>query len=229
MVAQKMSSRQKNDAMLRTIEAESSFTRGWTGRASMRAEVMGAMRLVAREEFVPPSLAAMAYDNTPLPIGRGQTISQPFIVALMTDLLCPEQGDVILEIGCGSGYQAAILSLLVRRVYTVEIIPSLAKKARNLLQRLGYNNVEVRQGDGYMGWPEHAPYDGILVTAAATHVPPALKEQLKPGGRMIIPVGLPYAAQKLLVLEKDEKGKFTARDVLSVSFVPLTREQMTDA
>lgn len=219
-----MSNRQKIDAMLHTIEVECSFTKGYTGRASLLPEVMEAMRLVSRQDFVPPSLTAMAYENTPLPIGKGQTISQPFIVALMTDLLCPEKGDVVLEVGAGSGYQAAILSLLVRQVYTIEIIPSLAERARDLLQRLGYGNVDVRQGDGYNGCSEHAPFDGILVTAAATHVPPSLQEQLKPGGRLIIPIGPPYVVQELLVLEKDQQGMFSTRDVLPVSFVPLTRE-----
>ena len=221
-----MSTRQKIEAMLHTIEVECSFTKGFTGRASLVPEVMEAMRLVSRHDFVPPALTAMAYENTPLPIGKGQTISQPFIVALMTDLLCPEKGDVILEVGAGSGYQAAILSLLVRQVYTLEIIPALAEKAMDLLQKLGYENVEVRQGDGYNGWPEHAPFDGIIVTAAATHVPTSLKEQLKPGGRLIVPVGLPFMHQELLVLEKDEQGVFSTRDVLPVSFVPLTREEI---
>lgn len=219
-----MSNREKIDAMLQTIEVECSFSKGFTGRASLLPEVMEAMRLVSRHDFVPPSLTAMAYENTPLPIGKGQTISQPFIVALMTDLLCPEKGDVVLEVGAGSGYQAAILSLLVRQVYTIEIIPALAERARDLLQMLGYGNVEVRQGDGYNGWPEHAPFDGILVTAAATHVPPSLQEQLKPGGKLIIPIGPPSMVQELLVLEKDQQGMFSTRDVLPVSFVPLTRE-----
>jgi len=210
--------------MLKTIEAEYSFTKGWTGLASLQPEVMAAMRLVSREEFVPPSLKAMAYENTPLPIGNGQTISQPFIVALMTDLLCPKKGDVILEVGAGSGYQAALLSLLVRQVYTIEKNPDLAERARDLLQKLGYGNVEVRLGDGYKGWPEHAPFDGIIVTAAATHVPLSLQEQLKPGGRLIIPVGPPYETQELLALKKDENGEFSTRNVLPVSFVPLTRD-----
>ena len=221
-----MMSRQKIDAMLQTIEAECRVTQGFTGLSSLRPEVMAAMRLVSRQEFVPPNLTVMAYENSPLPIGNGQTISQPFIVALMTDLLCPEKGDVILEVGAGSGYQAAILSRLVKQVYTLEIIPALAEKAAEVLQRLGYENVEVRQGDGYKGWPEHAPFDGIIVTAAASHVPPALQEQLKPGGKLIIPIGLPYSFQELLVLEKDQKGIFSTRNVLSVSFVPLTHAQI---
>jgi protein-L-isoaspartate(D-aspartate) O-methyltransferase len=221
-----MSNRQKIDAMLQTIEAEFRVTKGFTGRSSLQPEVMEAMRLVARQEFVPPILTAMAYENSPLPIGKGQTISQPFIVALMTDLLCPERGDVILEVGAGSGYQAAILSRLVRQVYTLEIIPTLAARAAEVLQRLGYENVEVRQGDGYNGWPEHAPFDGIIVTAAASHVPLPLQKQLKPGGRLILPLGLPYSFQELVVLEKDQKGMFSTRNVLPVSFVPLTRAEI---
>ena len=221
-----MMNRQKIDAMLQTIEAECRITQGFTGLSSLRPEVMEAMRLVSRQEFVPPSLTAMAYENSPLPIGNGQTISQPFIVALMTDLLRPEKGDVILEVGAGSGYQAAILSRLVKQVYTLEIIPALAEKAAKVLQRLGYDNVEVRQGDGYKGWPEHAPFDGIIVTAAASHVPLPLQEQLKPGGRLIIPIGQPYSFQDLLVLEKDQKGIFSTRNVLSVSFVPFTRAEI---
>ena len=219
-----MINRQKIDAMLQTIEAECWFTKGFTGRASLQPEVMEAMSLVARQDFVPHSLSSMAYENSPLPIGNGQTISQPFIVALMTDLLCPDKGDVILEVGAGSGYQAAILSLLVKQVYTIEIIPALAERATKVLQGLGYDNVEVRHGDGYKGWSDHAPFDGIIVTAAASHVPPALKEQLKPGARLIIPIGLPYMPQELMVLEKDQKGVFSTKDVLPVSFVPLTRE-----
>ncbi len=219
-----MSNRQKIDAMLQTIEAECLLTRGITGRPSLQAKVMEAMRLVSREDFVSPDLKAMAYENTPLPIGNGQTISQPFIVALMTDLLNPEKGDIILEVGAGSGYQAAILSVLVKQIYTIEIIPALAERARDLLQKLGYINVDVSQGDGYQGLPELAPFDGIIVTAAVSHVPSALKDQLKPGGRLVIPVGHPYEAQQLLVIEKDEKGLFTTENVLPVSFVPFTRE-----
>ncbi len=219
-----VSNRQKAEAMLATIEAECQLTKGMTGRAFLQPKVMEAMRLVSREDFVSPDLKAMAYENTPLPIGNGQTISQPFIVALMTDLLNPEKEDTILEVGAGSGYQAAILSVLVKQIYTIEIIPALAERARNLLQKLGYMNVDVRQGDGYQGWPELAPFDGIIVTAAVSHVPPALTDQLKPGGRLVIPIGHPYEAQQLLVIEKDEKGLLTTENVLPVSFVPFTRE-----
>ena len=213
------------DEMLRTIDAESRLTQGFTGRAALRPEVMEAMGRVPREEFVPEHLKPMAYENHPLPIGKGQTISQPFIVALMTDLLNPDPDDVILEVGAGSGYQAAVLSLLVKQVYTLEIIPSLADITSARLRKLSYHNIEIRQGDGHRGWPEHAPFDGIIVTATAPHVPPALKEQLKPGGRIVIPVGYTDLPQKLLVLKKDENGKFTTRNILPVSFVPLTGEE----
>ncbi|MEW6519125.1 MAG: protein-L-isoaspartate(D-aspartate) O-methyltransferase [Thermodesulfobacteriota bacterium] len=215
-------SRQDIDEMLRTIEAECRYTKGITGVAAIRPQVLEAMGQVLREQFVPPFYKAMAYDNMPLPIGHGQTISQPFIVALMTELLRPAQDDVILEVGTGCGYQAAILSLLVKQVYSLEIVAALAGGAAERLRRLGYHNVEVRRGDGYAGWQEHAPFDGIIVTAAAAHVPLALQEQLKPGGRLVIPVGLPAMTQELLVLEKDKKGEITSRDVLSVAFVPLT-------
>jgi len=219
-----MADRAQVDEMLRTIDAECWYTKGLTGRSVLRPEVMEAMGNVPRDEFVPEHLKYMAYANTPLPIGNGQTISQPFIVALMTDLLCPDKDDIVLEVGAGSGYQAAILSLLVSKVYTLEIVSTLAVKAARRLRKLGYHNVEIRHGDGYQGWPEHAPYDGIIVTAAAAHVPPPLKDQLKPGGRMVIPVGLQYRPQDLLLLEKDERGKVSTRSILSVAFVPLTDE-----
>ncbi len=208
--------------MLRTIEIETRMTQGSTGLAALRPAVMDAMSTVPRHQFVPGYLRPHAYANGPLPIGNGQTISQPFIVALMTDLLCPEPGDVMLEVGAGSGYQAAVLSLLVDKLYSMEIIPGLAREAGKRLKDLGYANVEVRQGDGYHGWPEHAPYDGIIVTAAASHVPRPLQEQLKVGGRLVIPVGLPHYTQELLVLEKESDERFISSDVLSVAFVPLT-------
>ncbi|MEN8199398.1 MAG: protein-L-isoaspartate(D-aspartate) O-methyltransferase [Thermodesulfobacteriota bacterium] len=219
-----MTFRTSIDDMLRTIELECGFTRGYTGRGALYPRVMEAMRRVPRHEFVPTGMKDAAYSNSPLPIGNGQTISQPFIVGLMTDLLDPKEDDVILEVGCGCGYQAAILSLLVRRVYSIEIIESLAEKAEARLARLGYDNVEVRYGDGYRGWPEHAPYDGIIVTAGAEHIPPFLKEQLAPGGRLVIPVGFRRRAQELLLLEKDEHGNFTTSDILPVAFVPFTGE-----
>lgn len=208
--------------MLRTIERECEYTRGLTGIKTFQKRVMDAMSEVPRDKFVPENMKPYAYDNSPLPIGNGQTISQPYIVALMTDLLLPEKEDVILEVGAGSGYQAAILAQLAKRIYTIEIIPSLANQANDRLKKLGYKNVEVHPGDGYQGFPEQAPFDGIIVTAAASHVPPPLQEQLKPGGRLVIPVGLPHSIQHLMLIEKDENGEITSREILAVSFVPLT-------
>jgi len=184
--------------------------------------VRRAMREVPRHRFVPGSLLRSAYDDQPLPIGFGQTISQPYIVALMTQLLkLPPRGARVLEVGTGSGYQAAVLSPLAAEVYTIEIIPGLARSAASRLMELGYANVHVREGDGYYGWREHAPYDGIVVTAAATHVPPPLIEQLKEGGRMAIPVGSVFFAQYLMVVEKKD-GKVPTQSVIPVRFVPLT-------
>ena len=204
------------------IEQDAAATADATGRPRFSARVMDAIDAVPRHRFVPEHELENAYANRPLPIGYGQTISQPYIVALMTELLEPESGDVVLEVGTGSGYQAAVLAELVARVYTIEIVPPLAKSAGLRLNRLGYTNVEVRLGDGYHGWPEHGPFDGIIVTAAANAIPPPLIEQLKPGGRMLIPVGAPFSAQELIVLSKDAKGKVTTRSVLPVAFVPLT-------
>ena len=214
--------------MLQTIESECRFTYGLTGVRSIRKSVMEAMAAVPREDFVPPEMKPYAYDNSPLPIGEGQTISQPFIVALMTHLLFPARDDVVLEVGAGSGYQAAVLSKLVRQVYSVEVIPSLAEKAKRRLKRLGYDNVEVLSADGYWGLEEHAPYDGIIVTAAASHIPPSLQEQLKVGARLVIPVGLVYMPQQLMTIEKIEEGKFYNTNILAVAFVPLTGGKKKD-
>jgi len=210
----------KINELLAQIENDCRLTRGYTGRSSFMPEVMKAIARIPREEFVPHHLKPLSYENSPLPIGEGQTISQPFIVALMTDLLCPGSNDTVLEIGAGSGYQAAVLSQLVKKLYTVEIVPSLAQNAAQLLERLGISNVEVKQGDGSLGWPEHAPYDSIIVTAAAAEIPPALKGQLKPGGRLVIPVGYPGQTQQLMLIEKDSAGNFSSRSILPVAFVP---------
>jgi protein-L-isoaspartate(D-aspartate) O-methyltransferase len=183
--------------------------------------VLAALRSVPRHEFVPRELSHMAYSNRPLPIGLGQTISQPFIVALMTDLLQVKPSDRVLEIGTGSGYQAAVLSLLVREIYSIEIVAELGKSAALSLSRLGYASITTRIGDGYQGWEEHAPYDAIIVTAAPNHVPPALIAQLKPGGRLVIPVGELF--QELMVIVKAADGTTTSRRVVPVRFVPLTR------
>jgi protein-L-isoaspartate(D-aspartate) O-methyltransferase len=185
--------------------------------------VIEALRAVPRHEFVPPELRDAAYLNQPLPIGHGQTISQPYIVALMTQLLELEPGDKTLEIGTGSGYQAAVLAEIVESVFTIEIIEPLATSAEVRLQRLGYDAVHRRHGDGYFGWPEHGPFDGIVVTAAATHIPPPLVEQLAVGGRMVIPVGPPFRTQQLMLLEKRADGSVTQRSIAPVAFVPFTR------
>lgn len=192
------------------------------GLARMSAPVRQVMGRVPRHAFVPESLRDYAYTDRPLPIGHGQTISQPYIVALMTDLLEPGKEDVVLEVGTGSGYQAAVLAELVREVYSIEIIEPLAEGAAGRLRRLGYDNVTVRTGDGYDGWPEHAPFDGIVVTAAASHVPPPLIAQLRPGGRMVIPVGAPFQVQHLMLVKKDMAGEVHSELLLPVRFVPLT-------
>ena len=208
-------------ALIDEIVSETAETATLTGRETLSPKLLAALAKVRREAFVPASEVQLAYLNTPLPIGHGQTISQPFIVAIMTELLDPEPEDVVLEIGSGSGYQAAILAELVHKVYGVEIVPELVKNARRALADEGYRNVEIRCGDGNDGWPEHAPYDAIIVTAGAADVPPALLSQLKPGGRMIIPVGELYAIQRLVLITKDAAGKIDQKDVLGVAFVPL--------
>ncbi|MGK9169200.1 protein-L-isoaspartate(D-aspartate) O-methyltransferase [Inquilinus limosus] len=195
---------------------------GPLGSEGIDPPVLSVMRQVPRHEFVPDESRDEAYENRPLPIGYGQTISQPYVVALMTDLLEPGKDDVVLEIGTGSGYQAAVLSPLVRHVYTIEIVEPLAKQAAERLKALGYGNVVTRHGDGYYGWPEHGPFDGIVVTAAASHIPPPLVHQLKPGGRMVIPVGPPFMTQNLMLVTKDGEGKVRTEVLLPVSFVPLT-------
>jgi protein-L-isoaspartate(D-aspartate) O-methyltransferase len=193
-------------------------------RGVRNTRVLQAMRTVPRHEFVPDAHKASAYSDAPLPTSQGQTISQPYIVALMTELADPKPEHRVLEVGTGSGYQAAILSGLVREVYSIELVPELAASAKRRLDRLGFKNVQVRQGDGYLGWPEAAPFDSILVTAGANEVPQPLVTQLKPGGRMIIPVGGSSLDQVLKVVEKDAAGKVTTRDVIPVRFVPLLRQ-----
>jgi protein-L-isoaspartate(D-aspartate) O-methyltransferase len=207
--------------MLADIRAEVAYTRSMIGRDKLSDRVMAAMSGVPRDEFVPDELKTAAFDNGPLPIGCGQTISQPYIVALMSDLVVPRSGQTVLEIGTGSGYQTAVLSLLCQTVYSVEVVPALADAAARRLAGMGYTNVYLRQGNGYEGWPEHAPFDGIIVTAAAPYVPDALIEQLKPGGRLVIPVGLPHMRQELMVLTKGAKGDMRTDSILGVAFVPL--------
>jgi len=207
--------------MLADIERETALTVSYTGVGRIDPEVLAVMAEIPREEFVLPELRAYAYDNRPLPIDHEQTISQPYIVALMTHLLRPRPGHRLLEIGTGSGYQSAILSRLADKVYSIDRIPELAAEARRTFDRLGYTNIENIAGNGYQGWPEHAPYDGIVVTAAASHIPPALIEQLAPGGRLVIPVGPPFGHQELMMIEKDAAGELDTSDILPVAFVPM--------
>ena len=207
--------------MLRTIEAECRWTAGLTGIASVRPAILDAMADVPRDAFVPPGIQTHAFANNALPIGEGQTISQPFIVALMTDLLNPAPGHSVLEIGTGSGYQAAILARLVGQVWSIEIIPALAREAAERLQRLGFDNVAVRSGDGYLGWPEHAPYDAIVVTAGAPDVPKPLLEQLAVGGRLVIPVGESSYVQTLLRVRRRGEHEYSREELFGVCFVPL--------
>ncbi len=209
--------------MIRVIERHARATARTLGRRHIDAAVLRVMGQTPRHLFVPERLREEAYADRPLPIGYGQTISQPYIVALMTDLLRPEPGHVVLEIGTGSGYQAAVLGELVDRVYSIEIVPELAERAASDLDGLGYANVSVRAADGYHGWLEHGPYDGIVVTAAASHIPPPLVAQLKPGGRMVIPVGASFRVQQLMLVEIDRDGKVRTEALLPVRFVPFTR------
>jgi len=209
--------------MLMDIERELRYTRDYVGQDAFGERVLAALAQVPRHYFVPPELQEAAYDNGPLPIGHGQTISQPYIVALMTDLLRPRPDDVVLEVGTGSGYQTAVLARLVRQVYSLEIVAALASAAASRLRQLGCANVEVHNSDGYAGWPARAPYDGIIVTAAAPYIPAALLAQLKPGARMVIPVGEQGGVQELLLVEKGADGAISRRAVLPVAFVPLVQ------
>lgn len=207
--------------LLAEIEAEARDTKCWTGREAFSGAVMEAMARVPRHEFVRPGDEAAAYVNRPLGIGHGQTISQPYIVAVMTDFLDLGPADRVLEIGTGSGYQAAVLAEVSGRVYTVEVIESLARAADARLRRLGYDTVEVLTGDGNQGWPEEAPFDAVMVTAAPRAIPDALVEQLKVGGRMVIPIGRAHWTQTLYLGVKGEDGKLRANKTLPVAFVPL--------
>jgi len=210
-------------AMVAEVEYYARIGRDTEGAAFSDA-VLDVLSSVPRHEFVRDAEKRFAYENRPLPIGHGQTISQPYIVALMTELVMPDRDDVVLEIGTGSGYQAAVLADLVAHVYTIEIIEPLASSASERLARLGYDNVTTKLGDGYYGWEAHAPFDAIVVTAAASHVPPPLIQQLRPGGRMVIPVGGRFMTQQLLLIEKTAKDEIITRQVAAVRFVPLTGE-----
>ena len=218
----------KLQRMIATIESEQAATRHLTGRGPFAERIMAAMREVPRDRFVPEELRFSAYANGPLPIGHGQTISQPYIVALMTDLLEPKPDQMVLEVGTGSGYQTAILSRLYRQVYSVELISELGEAAAARFRELGYDNIEIRIGNGYRGWPEHAPYDAIMVTAAAPFIPEALEQQLRPGGRMVIPVGQPHGPQQLMRLDKTPEGDTRRTPILQVAFVPLVDRATTE-
>jgi protein-L-isoaspartate(D-aspartate) O-methyltransferase len=215
---------QARQQLIELINLDVQDTSLYLDKEALDPRVMAAMARVPRHEFVPAGQRKHAYDNRPLPIGYGQTISQPYIVALMSDLIKLQPGDRVLEIGTGSGYQAAILAELTAQVYSIEIIEELGKEAGERLSRLGYDNVTLRIGDGYYGWEEQAPFDAIVVTAAASHVPPPLVAQLKPGGRMVIPVGSRFLTQQLVLVEKQADGQLITRQILPVRFVPLTGE-----
>ncbi len=215
---------ERRTALIDEIERVVRETHSYTGRDSLDPKVLRAIAAVPRHEFVPRELAAHAYENRPLPIGEGQTISQPYIVALMTDLADVDREDVVLEVGTGSGYQAAVLAHLVDRVYTIVFVEALGRNAERVLARLGYDNVSVRIGDGYAGWPDAAPFDAILVTAAPDAVPQPLIDQLRPGGRLVVPVGPQDDVQSLQVIEKNADGTLTTTNVLPVQFVPFTRD-----
>jgi protein-L-isoaspartate(D-aspartate) O-methyltransferase len=212
------------EARERMVEQDIART-GWAREGVKNETVLNAMRTVLRHEFVPEPDRGDAYADRPLPIGHGQTISQPYIVAYMTEMLGLKPEHTVLEIGTGSGYQAAVLAEIAAKVYSIEIVKPLAERATDTLKKQGYDTVEVKHGDGYFGWPEHAPFDAIIVTAAASHIPPPLVEQLKPGGRMAIPVGPPLQTQNLILVEKLEDGTLRRRSVMPVRFVPLTRGQ----
>ena len=216
------SKQQARMEMVRVIEQDVRETSLELNKDELDPRVMKAILRVPRHEFVPAAEKHNAYENRPLPIGHGQTISQPYIVAIMTDMLNLEPDSKVLELGTGSGYQAAILGELSSNVYTIEIVEPLGIEAKKRLQRLGYDNVMTKVGDGYYGWEEHGPFDAIIVTAAASHIPPPLIKQLKPGGRMVIPVGSRFMMQQLLVVDKREDNKIISKQVMPVVFVPVT-------
>lgn len=210
------------ESMVKIIEHEVEETKGYLGKEKLSKTTIGAMENVKRHEFVPFISRLSAYENRPLSIGYAQTISQPYIVAIMTDLLDLKHSDRVLEIGTGSGYQAAVLAEIVKEVYTIEVIRELGISAAERLEKLGYKNINTRIGDGYYGWKENAPYDAIIVTAAAGNIPPPLLKQLCPGGKMIIPVKSYFHVQHLILVSKDERGTVSTRQIMPVRFVPLT-------
>jgi protein-L-isoaspartate(D-aspartate) O-methyltransferase len=213
---------ERRHQLVEQIQAEVRATAGELGFDRLDPRVEQALRAVPRERFVPESERVLAYIDSPLPIGEGQTISQPYIVAIMSQLLDVAPGDRVYELGTGSGYQAAVLAAMDVEVYTVEIVPELAERAARTLESLGYDRVRVRAGDGWLGWPEAAPFDAIIVTAAAPHIPRRLVEQLAPDGRLVIPMGAPDRVQWLAVFTRDEGGELVRRDLLPVRFVPVT-------
>lgn len=216
---------QQRQQLIQQIGEDVQTSSAVLGKSRLEDKVLQAMNRVPRHEFVPDKHKHQSYRNRPLPIGYGQTISQPAIVAIMTDLLQLEPTDKALEIGTGSGYQAAVLAALVDRVFSIEIVPELAERAAADLKRTGYSNVTTRQGDGYFGWEQQAPFDAIIVTAAADHIPPPLLKQLKPGGRMIIPVGGRFMVQHLVLVTKNAEGDIFTEQLLPVRFVPLTGQR----
>jgi protein-L-isoaspartate(D-aspartate) O-methyltransferase len=216
------------DRMIADIRREVIDTRQLTGRTQFDPNVMKVMARVPRDQFVPLSLKSFAYDNGALSVGHGQTISQPYIVALMTDMLKLEPDHCVLEIGTGTGYQTAILAELVDQVYSMELIRELSETATKRLQKMGYTHIDTCVGNGYRGWQEHAPYDAIIVTAAAAFIPPDLIEQLKAGGKMVLPVGEPQMHQELMLLEKDQQGNQQLRKILDVAFVPLKQSSESE-
>lgn len=212
---------QRNE-MIKAIEFDMNRARNEIGKRELSEQTTEALRRVERHRFVPESIQSQAYINRPLPIGLGQTISQPFIVALMTELLDVDSTSRVLEVGTGSGYQAAVLAEIVAQVYTIEIVAELAQMAKSRLQKLGYDNITVKQGDGTKGWQEHAPFDGIIVTAAGIEIPDRLRQQLKPGGKMVMPVGPQATYQELIVITHQKDGTFTQERTIPVRFVPIT-------
>ena len=215
---------QARQDLVKVIEQDVRDTSRYIDQEALDPRVLAAIGTVPRHKFVPAELRPRAYINRPLPIGYGQTISQPYIVALMSDLIKPQPDDRVLELGTGSGYQAAVLAELTAQVYSIEIVEPLGKQAADRLSELGYDNITLRIGDGYYGWEEHAPFDAIVVTAAASHVPPPLVAQLKPGGLMVIPVGSRFLTQQLVLVRKTQDGQLITRQILPVKFVPLTGE-----
>ena len=212
----------QREKLIEIIKQEVIITSKYLKKDKLDKRVIDALSSVQRHKFVPVNMHLSAYKNRPLPIGHGQTISQPYIVAIMTDLLNLKPPHKVLEIGTGSGYQAAILAKIVKEVYSIEVIEPLALEAKKRLKSLGYKNIKTRIADGYYGWKEHGPYDAIIVTAAAGHIPPSLLKQLKPGGKMIIPVGNFMFVQQLILIQKDQIGDMTIRQIMPVRFVPLT-------